>query len=280
MKGKIAFVILSLLALSACKQQVEKTGKNIIVSLGNQVLTREELEAYVPKGLSKQDSLTSAENFIQLWIQEELMYEIASKNVADKQEIEHLVENYRQSLIIYRYQEQLVQEKLSKVISQNAVKQYYDEHKENFKLDNPLIKGLFLKIPSNAPDIDNVRVWYKSTKTKDIENLDKYIVKNAVTYDDFLDHWVDLESINNKLPTGKLEQYLQQRYIEVQDSSFIYFINIRDYLRPGDFEPVEHAEPYIKEILVNQKKADFIRSVENDLYNNALKKGRIKFYIE
>ena len=280
MKGKIAFVLLSLLIISACKQQKEKVSKDIIVSIGNLSLTRKELESYVPKGLSKQDSVTSAENFIQLWIQEELMYEIASKNVADKQEIEHLVDNYRQSLIIYRYQEQLVQEKLSKVISSNDIKQYYEEHKENFKLDNPLIKGMFLKIPSNAPNIEDVRVWYKSTKTKDLENLNKYIVKNAVSYDDFLDHWVDLESIKNKLPAGKLEQNLQQKYIEVQDSSFIYFINIQDYLGPGDLEPIEHAEPYIKEVLVNQKKADFIRSVENDLYNNALKKGRIKFHIE
>jgi len=280
MKGKIAFVLLSLLIISACKQQKEKVSKDIIVSIGNLSLTRKELESYVPKGLSKQDSVTSAENFIQLWIQEELMYEIASKNVADKQEIEHLVDNYRQSLIIYRYQEQLVQEKLSKVISSNDIKQYYEEHKENFKLDNPLIKGMFLKIPSNAPNIEDVRVWYKSTKTKDLENLDKYIVKNAVSYDDFIDHWVDLESIKNKLPAGKLEQNLQQKYIEVQDSSFIYFINIQDYLGSGDLEPIEHAEPYIKEILVNQKKADFIRSVENDLYNQALKKGRIKFHIE
>ena len=280
MKGKIAFVLLSLLIISACKQQKEKVSKGVIVSIGNQSLTREELESYVPKGLSKQDSVTSAENFIQLWIQEELMYELASKNVADKKEIEHLVDNYRQSLIIYRYQEQLVQEKLSKVISSNDIKQYYEEHKENFKLDNPLIKGMFLKIPSNAPDIEDVRAWYKSTKTKDLENLNKYIVKNAASYDDFLDHWVDLESIKNKLPAGKLEQNLPQRYIEVQDSSFVYFINIQDYLGSGDLEPIEHAEPYIKEILVNQKKADFIRNVENDLYNDALKKGRIKFHIE
>jgi len=280
MRGKIALVILSLLTFSACKQQTEEVSKGIIVALGNQVLTVEELESYLPKGVSKQDSLIFAENFIQLWIQERLMYEIANENVADKEEIERLVENYRQSLVIYRYQEQLVQEKLSKTVSQKDIKQYYEEHKENFKLDNPLIKGMFLKIPSEAPNIEKVRVWYKSTKPSDIENLDKYIVKNAVSYDDFLDHWVRLESVKDKLPAGKLEGSLQQKHIELRDSSFYYFINILNYLRPGDFEPVEYAEPYIREILINQKKADFIRNVENDLYNKALKKGKIKFHKE
>ncbi len=280
MKGKIAFVILSLLAISACNQQTEKAGKGVIVSIGSETLTREALEASIPLGLSKQDSLIAAENFIQLWIQDELMYEIANKNVADKDEIERLVENYRQALIIYRYQEQLVQEKLSKAISKKNITDYYEEHIDNFKLDSPLIKGMFLKIPSDAPNIDDVRNWYKSTKQKDIESLDKYIVKNAVTYDDFLNHWVDLQSIKDKLPTGKLEENILQRNIEVRDSSFYYFLSIHDYLRPGDFEPEEHAEPYIREILINQKKTDFLRGVENDLYNKALKKGRIKFHIE
>jgi len=280
MKGKIAFVVLSLLIISACVQQTETMGKDVVVSIGNQTLTKEELDSFIPKGLSEQDSLIFAENFIQLWIQDKLMYDIASKNVAGKKEIERLVENYRQSLIIYRYQEQLVQEKLSKTISQKDIEQYYDEYKENFKLDNPLIKGMFLKIPSNAPGIENVRNWYKSTKTKDIESLDKYIVKNAVSYDDFLDHWVDLETVKNKLPAGKLGENIQQKYIELKDSSFYYFINIQDYLLPGDIEPIEHAEPYIKEILINQKKADFIRNVESDLYNKALNSGKIKFHTE
>ena len=280
MKGKIAFVILSLLAVSGCKQQTGETSKDVIVSVGNEILSKEELDAYIPKGISEQDSLIAAENFIRFWIKEVLTYEIAAKNVADKKEIERLVENYRQSLIIYRYQEQLVQEKLSKTITAKDIKQYYDENKNNFKLDAPLLKGMLLKIPANASGIDNVRNWYKSTKTKDLESLDKYIVKNAVSYDDFLDHWVNWESIKDKLPAGQLDENSLQKHIELQDSNFYYFIKIHDYLRPGDYEPVEYAEPYLKEILINQKKTDFLRGIENDLYHEALKLGKIKFHIE
>ena len=281
MKGKIALVILSLLVVSGCKQQTGEASKDVIVSLGNETLTKEELESYIPKGLSPQDSLIAAENYIQFWIREILVYEIANKNVADKVEIKRLVENYRQSLIKYRYQEQLVQEKLPKEITENAIRQYFEENKANFKLDAPLIKGMLIKIPTNASGIDNVRIWYKSKKTKDIESLDKYIVKNAVSYDDFLNHWIDLSSIKDKLPAEKLNKdVLRPGYIELQDSSFYYFINIQDYLRPGDYEPIEYAEPYIKEILINQKKADFLRNIENDLYNDALKKGKIKFHTE
>ena len=280
MKRKIVFVILSLLVISGCKQESGETGKGVIVTVGGESLTRQVLETYIPTGISKQDSLIVAENFIQFWIQEVLMLEIATKNVADKKEINRLVENYRQALVIYRYQEQLVQEKLSKTISEKDIKQYYNENKENFKLDGPLVKGMLLKIPSDAPKINDVRIWYKSTKPKDIESLDKYIVQNAVSYDDFLDHWVDLQSINDKLPARELGKNVTQRHIELQDSSFYYFITLQDHLAAGDYEPIEHAEPFIKEILINQKKTDFLKSIETDLYNKALKEGKIKFHTE
>ncbi|MCL2650663.1 MAG: peptidyl-prolyl cis-trans isomerase [Candidatus Azobacteroides sp.] len=280
MKGKIVFVILSLLATFGCKQKSEEVSKGVIVTIGNESLTRQVLEAYIPNGISKQDSLVVAENFIRFWIQETLMYDIATKNVADKDEIKRLVENYRHALIIYRYQEQLVQEKLSKTISEKDIKQYYQDNIESFKLDAPLVKGMLLKIPSDAPKINDVRIWYKSTKPQDLESLDKYIVQNAVSYDNFLDHWVDLESIKDKLPTKELEKNVLQKYIELQDSSFCYFINFQNYLAAGDYEPIEHAEPFIKEILINRKKTDFLRNIEADLYNKALKEGKIKFHIE
>lgn len=280
MKGKIVSVLLSLLVVFGCKETSGEASKDVIVSVGNESLTQQVLETHIPKGLSEQDSLITAENFIRFWIQEILMYEIAAKNIADKQEINRLVENYRQALVIYRYQEQLVQEKLSKTISEKDIEQYYMNNKENFVLDNPIVKGMLLKIPSDAPKINDVRIWYKSTKVKDIESLDKYIVQNAVSYDDFLDHWVDLPTLKEKIPAGGLGKNATQRHIELRDSSFYYFIILEDYLAAGDYEPIEYAEPFIKEILINQKKTDFLRGIENDLYNKALKEGKIKFHIE
>ena len=279
MKGILACVLLSLLAVFGCKQQTEEASKDIIVSVNNETLSRNELEISIPNGLLKQDSIIAAENYIRFWIQEALMYDVANKNIADKEEIDRLVRNYRHSLIIYRYQEQLVQENLSKNISNEEINRFYEENKSNFKLDVSLVKGILLKIPIDAPQISDVREWYQLKKPKDVESLDKYIVKNAVSYDDFRDHWIDLESINEKLPKKELNaSSLQRKFIEQQDSSFYYFLNVQAYLLPGNSEPEEYAKAYIKEILINQKKKDFLKNVENDLYNSALKKEKIKFH--
>ncbi len=278
MKVIFAFILLSLLAFFGCNQKPEEAGKGVIVTVNNSKLTKSELEANIQDGTSKEDSLIVAENYIRSWVQDILMYDVAKQNVADKAEIEKLVENYRRSLIIYRYQEQLVQEKVSKTISQEEISKYYKENINNFDLDVPLVKGILLKIPINAPQINYVREWYKSKKQQDIEKLDKYIVKNAVSYDDFHERWIDWNIIKDKLPNNNLDvNILEKKFIELQDSSFCYFLNIQSFLLPGSTEPEEYAENYIREILVNQKKANFLKNMENDLYENALKKGKIKF---
>lgn len=64
-----------------------------------------------------------------------------------------MVEEYRRSLVRYRYQERLVEEKLKTDIRESDKLNYYEENQKKFILDKGLIKGLFLKIPVDAPDL-------------------------------------------------------------------------------------------------------------------------------
>jgi hypothetical protein len=77
-------------------------------------------------------------------------------------------------------------------------------------------------------------------------------------------HYSDLET--------KLKQ---QRKIEMQDEMYAYFLNVKDMLFAGDNLPYERAVPNIKVMLMNQKRLDFLRKMEDDLYEIAEKKGLI-----
>ena len=66
--------------------------------------------------------------------------------------------------------------------------------------------------------------------------------------------------------------------LEVTDSSYCYLLNIRQVLLKGQVEPFEYAEPRIREILINQRKLDFIKEFEEELYNDALDGGDVIFY--
>ncbi|MDR1561922.1 MAG: hypothetical protein LBS54_02385 [Dysgonamonadaceae bacterium] len=90
---------------------IETTDEIPIAKVGNSVLYRYELEQNIPQGLSPNDSTIAVEHFIRRWITDALVYDIARKNVRDIDQINMMVERYRRSLLIFRYQEQLLNER-------------------------------------------------------------------------------------------------------------------------------------------------------------------------
>jgi hypothetical protein len=278
----IPLVVVSLLAIS-CNSKLDINENNAIVKVGNKVLYKGEIEENVPDDLSAEDSLIASEHYIRTWINDVLLYDIASKNVYDKESIERLVNDYRKSLVIYQYQEQLINEKLVREIDDKVLLNYYNENKDKFKLEKPLVKGIFLKIPIDAPQIENIRVWYKSTNPASVEKVRKYCLNNAEIYDDFTDKWMDFNELMNSWPVdyiGKDAIVNYNKYIEQNDSSYYYFLNITDFLVRGDNAPFEFAKVSIQEVLINQRKLAFLKQTEEDLYQRAFKKGDIKFYNE
>ena len=76
------------------------------------------------------------------------MYDVALRNLGDeKEEVDKLVEEYRRSLVRYRYQERLVEEKLKTDIRESDKLNYYEENQKKFILDKGLIKGIILENP-------------------------------------------------------------------------------------------------------------------------------------
>lgn len=129
------------------------------MKVNERALTKDEVLAVLPKNISSADSLLWAESYIKQWIKDGLVYDVALQNLDDdnRAEIDRLVDSYRRSLVRYRYQEQLIQERLSANITEEEKKKFYEENQDQFILDHSLVKGLFLKIPIDAPNLSEVK---------------------------------------------------------------------------------------------------------------------------
>jgi len=276
-------IVFCLLTVVACKRSFNIKDSNALVKIGNKILYKNTLEDNIPAGLSSEDSTIAAEHFIRSWINEVLLYNIALKNLNDKEHIDRMVDDYRRSLLIYQYEEQLVNEKLSNAIDERLLLDYYNQNKDKLPLERPLVKGLFLKVPVTAPQLNDIRTWYKSTTSASRENLEKYCSNNTATFNYFADKWTDFYDVISNFPkdqVGKDDLSVQKKTIEKQDDNFFYFLNITDCLQQGDNIPYEYAKPTIREILVNQRKLDFLKKTEDDLYQRAIDKGDVQFYNE
>ncbi|MCI1648179.1 MAG: peptidyl-prolyl cis-trans isomerase [Bacteroides sp.] len=272
--------LLSFLFCVACSEQHDHKEKAPLVEVDGNFLYREDLKNAFPTDLSPEDSSLFAERYMRNWVEDVLLYEKAQSNIPDNEKIEKLVENYRRTLIMHTYQQALIHQKLSEQIAETELTNFYNQNKELFKLEHPLIRGLFIKVPLKASGVGNVRRWYKTSTQDAVDHLEKYSLQNAVKYEYFYDKWVLVSEILDMIPlkTAQIEDYLKtKRHLELKDTAFYYFLNISDYRSAGEIEPYEFARSKVKEMLMNMKEVNFMKEVKSDLYERAVKRNQIKY---
>jgi hypothetical protein len=279
MKQTLVFILMVGM-WNACKP--ETTGSaDVLVTVDKHSLTRSQVEQIIPKGTSHADSLLLAESFVRKWVKGILIYEVAERNIGSKdEEVNRLVEEYRRSLLRHRYQKFLIESKLSSKIQEQDKIVYYEANREKFILDNNLIKGLFLKVPANAPGLDKIRKQYRSRDPEALEAIEKFSMQQAVIYDYFYDRWVDFDEILDKIPAQipHATRYLQSHNtLETCDSLYCYLLNIDEYLLAGNVAPYDYADQQIQELMINKQKVTFLKDFEEELYTDAVRKGKVRF---
>ena len=282
MRYTLTFFFIAIYILSACRPLTTLNEDDVLVRVHRNVLNRSEVEKIIPKNISSSDSLLIAENFIQKWIKDVLTFEVAQRNIGNEEDdINRLVDDYRRSLLRHRYQEFMIRSRLTAEIRDDEKMTYYNENTARFLLDKNLIKGLFLKIPAESPGLADVKKWYRSQDPKELENIEKYSIQYASVYDYFYDRWVDFDEILDKMPiyVSNKSQFLStNQTVELNDSAFCYFLNISEYLLSENIAPYEYADTQIQELMINNRKMDFLRSLEEELYQDAIRKGEVIFY--
>lgn len=256
---------------------------DMLVRVAGEVLTHAQLTAVAPQGLNKVDSAHFAEHYIQEWTNKSLLYQQAKRNVALSQEIEQQVANYRRELMVYEYQKQLLNEKIEQEMPDSMLYAYYKEHSQKFILSKNLVKGLFIKVPQDAPQLNELKRWYTSTKPSDLENIDKYSLRNTLAYEYFYDTWIELDVLLENIPykVDSPARFLAQTpHLAHYDNGYWYLLNIDKYKLAGTQQPYEHARPQIKEILTNQRKIAFFGELYKDLYRQASEDGAIEYATE
>ena len=94
-----AVVIGILFSVSACTLE-KKEVPGAIVSVGDRYLTREMLSQVIPDGLSHRDSCAFADAYVRHWAEDELVYDVAQKNIPNVGRIELLVDKYRREKLL------------------------------------------------------------------------------------------------------------------------------------------------------------------------------------
>src|SRR5690554_3936474 len=111
-----------------CKTGNGAADQEPLVSVGSEVLSREELRAAVPEQLSPQDSMAIAEDYISRWIRNQLMLRQAEINLSpEEKDVEKLLDEYRTSLLVHLYQQKMLEQKHSPLVTSREIEEYYEQ---------------------------------------------------------------------------------------------------------------------------------------------------------
>lgn len=277
---KFFFFILTISAL-ACSGRESDVKRTPVLEVEGKFLYQDEIDQIIPATASLIDSADIAERYIKKWVTDVLVYENAKRNINKLNDIEKRVEEYRKSLIINEYEQALIKERLSGVVTEDEMKKFYETYKSQLISQENLIKGLLLIVPKNAPQIDKVREWVRLSNTKSLENIEKYSLKNAISYDYFMNNWTSFGEILKKAPFRIEDSGVFVRstsFAETSDSTKMYLLRIVSSIPTGQTEPYDLAKKKISSILLNKKKSDFIIQFENDIYKDAKEEGSINYF--
>jgi len=278
MNNQQTFLILAFLTFTVSCFNVDN--KQIIASVNEKDLFLSEILKEMPK--ATEDSIIFIERYMKLWIKKQLMIYHAEINLSsDLLNYETQIAEYRSSLLIYAYQQELINQNFDTSITTNEISDYYNQYREEFKLVKNIFMGRYIVVDKSAPKSKNLKKWYKSNKPDDIEDLTDYCHQFAKEYYLADSSWQYFSSINSKLPKFITEEeyFLENKKgVWFEDQQYRYYIYIKDYQIKGSISPLALEREKIRNVLLNKNKIQYLKQLEDELYKNALALKKIKIY--
>jgi hypothetical protein len=253
-----------------------------VAKVGEHVLTLSELSGYIPNYLDAKDSALWADDYIKKWVQRELLLLKAEEKLsAQLKDVNKELEEYKNSLLIFRYKNLLVNEKLDTTVSETSINKYYNEHRESFILNRNIVKAIYIKIPVQVSNPDNIKDLCFSENKEKQEKLASYCISYAKAYDRFNDQWVAADMVLKNLPEEIKDQnqFLERnRFSESTDMNYYYIVCVRDYRLSGQVSPVEYVQNDIRNLILSKQKMDFLKQIEKDTYQEGIEKNKVKLF--
>lgn len=278
---KSGFHIILLVLLFASCNMLFESGEPI-VKVGQKTLTVEELASNVPDYLDATDSALWADDYIKKWIQRELLLLKAEEHLKGvEKDIKKELDEYRNSLIVFRYKNELIKQKMDTVVDDKDIEKYFGEHRESFILNRNIVKAIYIKIPVQLSSPENLKDLCMSSDPEKQAKLNEFCLSYAKAFDRFNDQWVAADMVLKYVPENITDQdkFLEKnRFVESNDKEFYYIVCIRDYRLAGQVSPVEYVKGDIQNLILSKQKLDFLKQIEKDIYEEGIDNNKVKIF--
>lgn len=284
--GNCFFFVLPVLLLSGCDLLPSVRQKeDIVASVGDAYLTAQDLSGVIPSGMMPLDSMELADKKISAWISHQVLLQKAQQNLdkSIEKEISEKLAAYRESLLIFYYENHVTRHLLDTVVSMTEIEDYYRENQSQFVLKSNIVRARFVKMPAHSKALKKMRelLFSQDSEEANLYELAMFCRENADNY--FLDgeRWLFFTDLLREVPirTYNQEEFLRNyRNVEVESGDFIYLVQILDFKVRDMVSPISFEQGRIRTIILNQRKKQILSQMQADLLREAEASGSVKVY--
>lgn len=257
------------------RNQTQPEGERVPVArVADTYLYKDELSGVLSDKVTKEDSIARVTAYINSWIRKQLLINEAMKTInINEAEVERKVLDYRYSLIGYEYQNFYIKQNLDNNVTDEEINRYYQEHLDNFILKQNIIRGTFIRVPKGAPRTNRVKELMFSTKEKDVVELRSYCLSFSSAYHLSDSSWMEFDKLVVGSPLAEIPnkvQFLKSNpYYETSDAESLFFLKVDEYKISDNVSPLEFVKEDIKNIILNKRKVELAKKLEEEVYENA-----------
>ncbi|GAK91258.1 hypothetical protein JCM19297_755 [Nonlabens ulvanivorans] len=278
---KLFYYIAFLLLLNSCEYFQQAQPIDAVVMVGDAYLSQEDIENLLPEQYTKEDSAIIVSSYINNWATERLLMQNARKNISlsQQEQLDKLIEKYRFELYSQAYKQELTKQNLDTLIKSTAVENYFKEHQKDFKLNEDLVQFRYIQLDPLYADVDMVDKLFNKGTEDAFNKLDSLSLgfKSHFLNDSI---WVQKNIVFNRVTTitpSNEERYIKDnKYWKLEDSVGVYLVQFNNVLRRGDNAPLSYVKPTIKQVLLNRRKLNYIKKLEKDLLDDAIKSKKFQ----
>lgn len=276
-------------ALGSCdlirmKKEPEADGtRKPVARVNDSFLYLDELAGITADNVSKEDSMVRTNAYINNWIRKQLLINEAMKTIdIDEAEVERKILEYRYSLIGYQYQNFYIKQNLDDSVSEQEIQAYYNEHIDNFILKQNIIRGTFIVVPKGAPRVSRLKELVVSNKEKDQNELKSYCLSFSTAYHLSDSLWMEFDKLVVGSPLSEIPNKVQflknNSYYETSDADSFYFLKVDQYKISDNVSPIEFVRSEIANIILNKRKVELVKKLEDEVYENAANRKEFEIY--
>ncbi len=281
MSVRFSFLFL-IIIIGSCDTATFDNEDRVLARVYDSYLYVSDIEGLVPAGTSTIDSLSITQNYVNNWVKNQLLLYQAEKNLTDTQkDFSRQLKDYRNSLVIYAYESELIRQSLDTLVTMDEITRYYEDNQNNFELKKNIVQVVFAAVDPESPQAGRIMKLVKSDDEADRDSLEYYCLRYADDYDIIDREWITFDDLLQRVPLEihNPEAFLAKNsFVKTNNEGLDFYVNILDYRLSESVSPLALETENIRAIILNKRKKLLIRKMQQEIYDQAMKNNNFEYY--